>query len=127
MKKFISAILLAMSLMMALSMNLQAKEWYEQATLHDATMKQWCKADNKSKLATAGNFVAVGYKDKLFKPEIIDAIDKSGMDGIKLMAQQVVNGLDKASCDGKKATPESSNQSVEDVAVMLIALMQWLK
>ncbi|QOF66727.1 hypothetical protein IFE17_05915 [Actinobacillus sp. GY-402] len=83
--------------------NTQAKEWYqEKGTLHDATMKQWCKTENKNKLATVGDFVAKGYQEKLFKDEIIKAIDKSGMNGLKILAQEVVAGLDESSCNGKK-------------------------
>ncbi|WP_443091350.1 hypothetical protein ACTUM7_01325 [Basfia succiniciproducens] len=110
------------------SLNLQAKEWYqEKGTLHDATMTQWCGADSKNKLATAGDFVAKGYQEKMFKTEIINAIDKNGMGGLKVLAQEVVNGLDESSCNGNKVSPEMKNQKVNSNTALLIALMGWFK
>lgn len=106
------------------SVNLQAKEWYEEkGTLHTSTMGQWCKADNKDKLITVADFIARGYQEKLFKDEIQDALDKSGIDGFKMLAQEVVKGLDRSSCKGKKVIPEMKNTKVSDNSALIITLM----
>lgn len=107
--------------------NLQAKEWYEEkGTLHQSTMKEWCKASDKNKLATAGDFVSKGYIDKLFKPEIIQAIQENKMDGIKFMAGEIVTALDTAACEGKKATKAMSTTKVNDLVGMSMLLMNWV-
>lgn len=113
---------------LVLSANVQAKEWYqEEGTLHTATMKQWCKAEHKNKLVTAGDIISTAYSERMFKPEIIDGIKKAGMQGIKLLAQEVVDGLDEAACNGKKVIPEMSNQKVNQMTAMLMLLMEWVK
>lgn len=107
--------------------NLQAKEWYEEkGTLHQATMKEWCKADDKNKLATAGDFVSKGYVNKLFKPEIIQAIQEHKMDGIKFMAGEIVTALDTGACEGKKASEAMSTTKVSDLVGMSMLLMNWI-
>lgn len=110
-----------------LSTSLLAKEWYEEkGTLHQATMKEWCKADEKNKLATAGDFVSKGYVDKVFKPEIIQAIQEHKMDGIKFMAGEVVAALDTAACEDKKASKELATSEVSSLAATSMILMGWI-
>ncbi|OOF69631.1 hypothetical protein [Rodentibacter caecimuris] len=107
-----------------LSMSSQAKEWYEEkGTLHDATLKEWCKAEAKNKLVTAGDFVAAIYQKKLLKPDLIKAIDEQRIQGMKIMANELVEGLDYSACNGKK---ELDKNKVSSTASMLMLLMGWI-
>ncbi|MDA3978527.1 hypothetical protein [Gallibacterium sp. AGMB14963] len=108
--------------------NLQAKEWYEEkGTLHQSTMKEWCKASDKNKLATAGDLVAVGYNNKIYQDELMQALNTHDIDGLKLMAEELVKGLDSSSCNGKKASKETATTKVSDMSAMLITMMGWIK
>lgn len=114
--------------LLILSTILQAKEWHqEKGTLHKATMKEWCQSDVKNKLATAGDFVAVGYQDKMLKTEITQAIDSYGMSGIKVMAEEIIESLDTAACNGKKVDPDLATIEVADMAMMSMMIMGWTK
>lgn len=107
--------------------NLQAKEWYEEeGTLHQSTMKEWCKADASNKLVTAGDFISLSFKEKLLKPELIKGINKHGLSGLKVMAEEMVTALDKAACNGKKVSKEFSTTKVSDLASMSMMLMGWI-
>lgn len=123
MKKILLTIFLS-----AMAMTASAKEWYEEdGNLHDKTMQEWCAATAANKLATAGDFVALGYKENLYKPKIMETIKQAGMPGMKLMAEGIVKGLDTAGCNGKSATKEAKDQQVKQMAALLIGMMGWLK
>lgn len=118
-------LLVTAAALFVLSTSLQAKEWYEEkGTLHQVTMKEWCKADAKNKLATAGDLVAAGYQNQMFKPELMQAIEQYKMEGIKVMANELVTALN-GSCEGKKAIEGVSTTTVGDMSIMAMMLMGW--
>lgn len=104
------------------------KEWYEGGTLHQANALEWQKASHANKLATIGDMVAGLYNKKAFKSEIENKAKT--MDGVKALALEVVEQMDIAlepvtDADENKRLFE--HQEVASYAVMVMALMGWLK
>ncbi|CAM3805510.1 hypothetical protein ACLSZ3_06225 [Avibacterium gallinarum] len=89
-------------------------------------MKEWCKADTKNKLVTAGDFISLSFKEELLKPELIKALKEYGLSGLKVMAEEMVTALDTAACEGKKASKELIPTKVSDLASMSMILMGWI-
>lgn len=85
------------------------KEWYEGATLHKATFKEWKSATDQNRLATAADFLAATtWKDALKKP--------SDFDKLKIKAAVLVKGINES-------VPEGSEfMKVHEIAAALVTL-----
>ena len=77
-----------------ISVNVNAKEWYEGGTLHGSSALEWQKATFQNKLATCGDFVSKAWENKSFKPEIQSKI--TSMDVIMVLAKELVKAIDIA-------------------------------
>lgn len=105
-----------------------AAEWYEGGTLHSATALEWQQASEANKLATAADLAATVYKNKLFKPEIQNAV--TGVDSFLPLANGLVKGLDAAfepDPDPETNRTMFASQKVNETSVMLMMTMGWLK
>lgn len=105
-----------------------AAEWYEGGTLHSASALEWQQASQANKLATAADIAAVAYKNKLFKPEIQNAV--TGVNSFLPLATGLVEGLDatfEPDPDPETNRVMFSNQKVNETSVMLMMTMGWLK
>lgn len=106
----------------------QAAEWYEGGTLHSANALEWQQASKANRLATAADIAAVAYKNKLFKPEIQNAV--TGVNSFLPLANGLVEGLDAAfepDPDPETNRMMFTNQKVNETSVILMMTMGWLK
>lgn len=107
------------------SFNLYAKKWYEEkGTLHAATANEWHDANYANKLATAGDLVATGFQKKVF----VDKIKFTNMGQVKVFAEGLVKCIDKGIEDKSgKLLPTAKNQPVNQLAIVCMQFMGWLK
>lgn len=108
--------------------HVQAAEWYEGGTLHQATALEWQQASDANKLATAADIAASAYTKKLLKPDLQNAV--TGVDSLLPLAYNLVKGLDAAfepDPDPETNRVMFANQKVSDFMVMLMASQGWLK
>lgn len=108
--------------------HVQAAEWYEGGTLHQASALEWQEATQANKLATAGDFVATAFKNELFIPEIQSSLTST--EHMKFLAQKLVEQLD----DAFAADPDPelnrklfANQQVGSSSAMIMAMSGWVK
>ena len=102
------------------------RKWYEGGTLHRASALEWQKSDYANKLATCADFVSAMRQKKLLKPSIQNQIQS--MDDLRPFAQQLVDNLDAATkkeTDPQENTKMYANQTVSDIALMLVILLEW--
>ena len=103
------------------------QKWYEGGTLHKSTVSEWKNASYRNKLATSADWVTHMYQSGSFTQEVNDVIIqnsvKSGLDGIKFVAEKLVTGLDES----VNGTNDFDNQSMPDVVALFMSLAEWLK
>jgi hypothetical protein len=113
MKKFIFPMLVAFFLVIPFVVNAGGK-WYENGTLHNASVADWNRATYRNKLATAADWA-------ITRPQIKAKVKNSGsIDTLKPFASELVTCVNEAA-----AGQGYGSMSVAEVAASCMILMGW--
>ena len=115
------------SILLMLSTNVYAQEWYEGGTLHRSNAIEWQNATTQNKLATCSDFISFAWQEKKLKPEIQFRI--TSMDDIKALSLELVRGIDivfEENSDPEQNKQLFINQKVTSTATMLMVSMEWI-
>ena len=115
------------SLMLLVSTNIYAQEWYEGGTLHDSSALEWQTATFQNKLATCSDFVSAAWQNKSFKPEIQSNI--TSMDTVMVLSKELVKAIDivfEEIPNPEKNKQMFTNQKVSSFVAMLMVSMEWV-
>lgn len=102
------------------------RKWYEGGTLHNASALKWQESDYANKLATSADFVSALWQKKMLKPSIQNQIQS--IDNLRPFAQQLADNLDAATkrdADPQENIKMYANQTVSDMALQLVILLEW--
>lgn len=116
MKKAIYSLLLVI-LLLATCASVNAKEWYEGGTLHDATIAQWKRASQSNKLATCADWLSALYMRGNLTISVSDFSD------LRTYAGALVNYIDEASGKTRALDGETANS----VALIGMMMAGWVK
>lgn len=109
-----------------LSMPAYAAKWYQGGTLQGATGSEWRQGSHRDKVATSADFLAAMYQKKMLAPAVTSSI--GGVDDFKPFAEILAGQLDDVfQPDDGSSTATTDNMKVAESAVMLLAMMGWLK
>ncbi len=120
--------ILLIFLLLFVSTNLFAQEWYEGGTLHNSNALEWQNATFQNKLATCSDFISTMWQSKKFKPELQSSI--TSMDIVMVLSKELVKALDivfEKIPDPEKNKQIFTNQTVSSFAAMLMVQMGWLE
>ena len=101
---------------------------YKGGTLHGAGVLAWQEADYQDKLATCADFIATQWQSGNFKSLIQNTIET--VDDMRPYAIELIICLETAT--KKYPDPETNdkmyaNQTVAEMAVMCMVMMDWMR
>jgi len=105
-----------------------AKNWYDGGNLHKAGAMDWQKATHANKLATCSDFLAALWQKKSLKPSLMSAIHST--DDMRVLSEELVRNMDEALSKEKNKRKNEmmyKNQTVSEIAAMLLIMMKWTK
>lgn len=103
-------------------------KWYEGGTLAKGSGLDWQQATTANKLATCADLLAVTWKNKKLKPEIMNTL--RNIDDFRPWAALLAAELDaafEADPDPEQNKKMFSNQDVATMAVMIMMVNGWLE
>lgn len=116
MKKAICGSLLVI-LLFATCVSVNAKEWYEGGSLHEATIAQWKRASQQNKLATCADWLAALWMRGNLN------LNVSSINDMRTYANALVEYIDEAS----SKTRTLDNENANSVALLGMMMTGWIK
>lgn len=121
-------ILLLLSLCLFTTTQVYASDWYKKGTLQNATALEWQKATQENKVATCAYFISFFWsKDKL-STEIANNI-KGHEENLRAYSTELAKQIDTVfapESNAKKNKDMYANQKVNETAVILMYMMEWI-
>ena len=116
MKKVVCGLLLV-TVLLVISVVVNAEEWQQGGTLHDATIAQWKRASQHNKVATCADWLS-----GLYLRGNLD-VDIDEFDDLRKYAEAIVSYIDKSSANTSSLNEEKAN----DVALIGMMMAGWIK
>jgi len=125
MRKYVFLLFIGMLLM---SVNADAKNWYEGGNLHQANALSWRTASYNNKLATCADFMTTMWTKKMLKQSILSRINS--VNDLRPFAEKLVSNLDEAfkkDPNTAKNRQIFANQKVAETVSLLVIMLGWGK
>ena len=103
-------VLLTLGVGLLVACGSESREWYEGGSLHDNTAREWADANHENRLATAADFAAAIWEDRL-----------ESFSELRPLANDMKICIDETVLP----TPQVPSMKVTEIAAICASLMGW--